>query len=311
MNQKYFRKGTVLTAFIILVFVFSTIGYSQAVKKPAKPKTVVTKPLKLKKPDIQIHEIKTVKVESLPNGDHKIKVKVTVKNVSDYKNCTGPFKIQFLRRTTSSGPYTPLPQAGVDKLCCDPSSMKLRHKTRSAEDTVPNGKTYYYKIKVDDPNMVSESNESNNSNNTDVKYKTPRTIPRSDLPAAARASDLIPDCDGVDLMITNVQVINGTHGMLLKATIKNRCAGSCTGPIVIEIDESDVLGADRGISQQIGGGIGSKQEFTMGSALGVAYDNDRDCHYIVKVVGEGGCSEPGGRLANNEYPVTIPRGARP
>lgn len=300
MKQRYFRRGTIITLFVILAFVLSATGYSQ-VKKPMKLKKVL-------KPDIQIQTIKTEKTESLPNGDHRIKVKVTVKNVSKHKNCTGPFKIQFLRRTSKSGLYKNIGQAGVAALCFNPASMKLMTKTRYVEDTVPNGKTHYYKIQVDSPNRVSESNEGNNTNPEDVEYTTPRTI-RADMTATARASDLIPPCDGVDLIITNVQVINGSSGMFLKATIKNRCTGSCTGPIVIEIDESDVLGAGRGLEQQVAGGIGSKAEFTMFSALGVAYDNDRDCDYIVKVRADSPCSET--NTDNNEYEVTIPRGQRP
>ena len=121
-----------------------------------------------------------------------------------------------------------------------------------------------------------------------------------------RIEDRIPSCDGVDLIVKNVEIIRTTSGnIFIKATIKNLCIGSCTGPIIIEVDESDVHGRPGGIEQQIGSGIGSKAEYTMGSALGIVNDPSRSCSYVISVRTEGGCVEAPGRTGNNTFRITV------
>ncbi len=258
------------------------------------------------KPDIQIHKFAINKVRINPDKSHNVKLKVTVKNVSMGKTCTGPFKILVEWRTSPKVPYRRLSQANVSDLCSNPTGIKLETATRVFNHIVPSGETYHYRVTVDSNSNVSEVNESNNKK-TDKYFALPvLTLIDNNLVSGGTIADRIPSCDGIDLIVKGVEIIRNSSGaVFIKATIKNLCEGSCTGPIVIEVDESDVLGRPGGIEQQISNGIGSKGEFTMFSALGIANISTRRCSYIVKVKSEGGCTEPVTKRGNNSYRITV------
>jgi len=257
------------------------------------------------RPDISFHKVSISRVGITAMKDHKIKLKVSVKNFSPVKTCTGPFKIKVEWRNNKKRPFILLSQAGVSNLCFDPKNKKSNIVTRYFEHLVKSGKTNFYKITIDPLSQVNESNEGNN-----IIYKDYTAVPMISAPVNMNTQinieDRLPSCEGIDLIIKNVEVIRNTSGnIFIKATIKNLCTGSCTGPIIIEVDESDVLGRPGGIEQQIGSGIGSKAEYTMGSALGIANDSSRTCSYTISVRTEGGCTEPHGKTGNNTFRITI------
>jgi len=257
------------------------------------------------KPDIMFHKVSISRTAVTASKAHEVELKVSVRNRSIAKNCTGPFKIRVEWRSSVKRPWAMLGEAGVAKLCYNPASAKLDIAVRKFTDTVPSGKTHYYRITLDPMRHVTESNETNN-----VMFKEYKAGPVISLPEGMQTEmsieDRLPSCDGIDLIVKGVEVIRNASGnVFIKATIKNLCEGSCTGPIIIEVDESDVIGRPGGVTQQISNGIGSKAEFTMFSALGIANDSSRICRYNVIVKSEGACLEPAAKRGNNTYRLTV------
>ena len=288
----------------LLIFVFIIMNAIVFINPGNELHADTTKNIKIK-PDISFHKISINKIGITALKDHRIKIKVSVKNFSPVKTCTGPFKIKVEWRNNKKRPFILLQQSGVANLCYDPKNKKVDVATRSFDHLVKSGKTNYYKITIDPLSQVRESNEGNN-----LIYKEYKAQPVIRMPANMNSrvsiEDRLPSCDGIDLIVKNVEVIRGTSGnVFIKATIKNLCTGNCTGPIIIEVDESNVLGRPGGIEQQIGNGIGSKAEFTMGGALGIANDSSRTCSYIISVRTEGGCTEAPSKTGNNTFRITV------
>ncbi len=295
MNSKLRKLLFSLFIFMSVIILFNSGEELQA---------DTTKNTKIK-PDISFHKVNINRIGVTAMKDHRIKMKVSVKNFSPAKTCTGPFKIKVEWRNSKKRAFILLQQSGVANLCYDPKNRKSETATRYFDHLVKSGKTNYYKITIDPLSQVKESNESNNIIYREYKAKTVINMP-ANMNSQLRIEDRIPSCAGIDLIINNVEVIRSTSGnIFIKATIKNLCIGSCTGPIIIEVDESDVLGRPGGIEQQIGNGIGSKAEYTMGGALGIANDPSRTCSYIIRVRTEGGCMEAPGKTGNNTFRISI------
>ncbi len=257
------------------------------------------------KPDILFHKVNIKRTGITPAKTHQINIKVSVRLYGQMKTCAGPFKIRVEWRGSTSKPWVILQEAGVAKICYDPASAKADVATRTFADTVPAGKVHYYQITLDPMGQVAESKEGNNK--MLKKYKAVRTIAQIDNRTANLSiQDRLPSCEGIDLIVKDVEIIRNSSGnVFIKATIKNLCEGSCTGPIIIEVDESDVIGRPGGVEQPISNGITGKGEFTMFSALGIANDTSRVCSYIVSVRSEGGCIEPAAKRGNNTYSLTV------
>ncbi|MEN8153353.1 MAG: CARDB domain-containing protein [Acidobacteriota bacterium] len=285
------------------VFIFTSVFFFSNLGQDLQADT--SKRIKIK-PDLQIYKFSINKSSIRPDKSHVIKLNVVVRNVSPVKNCTGPFKILVEWSTHPKKSYKYLTQAGVARLCSDPHKIKQNMVKRTFTHSVPSGKTYYYKVTVDSNSNVSESNERNNWKIKKYFALPVLTLIRNPRINAGSIADRLPSCEGIDLIVKNVEVIRATSGAIfIKATIKNLCEGSCTGPIVIEVDESDFLGRPGGVEQQIANGIGSKAEFTMFSALGIANNSDRTYSYVVSVRSEGGCVEDASRRGNNSYRITV------
>ena len=257
------------------------------------------------KPDILFHKVKITKTGITAVKAHQVEIKVSARVYAKMRSCTGPFKIRVEWRGSKSRPWAILGESGVAKLCYNPASAKIGLATRTFNDTIPSGKTHYYQITLDAMGQVAESKEGNNL--MLKEYKARRTLaPIDNRTVVASIQDRLPSCDGLDLIVKGVEVIRADSGnIFIKATIKNLCTGSCTGPIIIEVDESDVLGRPGGVTQQISSGIGSKAEFTMFSALGIVNDSSRVCTYVVSVKSEGGCLENASKRGNNSFSITV------
>ena len=297
-----FSLSSVLRKLLFLGFLFMNMVFFSNISQELKADTA--KKIKIK-PDILFQKVGINKTGISTSKAYKLKIKVSVRSYSPVRTCTGPFKIRVEWRANAKRPFIFLGEAGVAKLCYDPLSKKIALATRFFDHVVQPGKTNYYKIVIDPLFQVDESKENNN-----VMFREYRAVKTINLPenmtATASIQDRLPDCEGIDLIVKNVEVIRNDSGNIwFKATIKNLCTGICSGPIIIEVDESEAMGYASGVEQQIGSGIGSKAEYTMGSAIGVANRSDRVCFYNVSVRTEGGWAEPEAKKRNNTFRVRV------
>ncbi|MCG8341602.1 MAG: hypothetical protein MI684_02070 [Chlorobiales bacterium] len=112
-------------------------------------------------------------------------------------------------------------------------------------------------------------------------------------------------CQGVDLVIEQVELKRTSSGMYLQATVKNICTGSCNADgIDIEIDESLIPGGTGGVVQPIGVARIEPGGTYRNSWVGVMSNPSGSSTYIVKAVLKGG-SRRERSSANNSCRVTI------
>jgi len=217
------------------------------------------------KPDLVVHSIKAERVRFLPSGENLVRVTVMVRNASKFKTCDGPFKVKVERRDVIPGRktlFTRLGEAGITKICADPTSMKLQVETRTFEDTVPVGKTYLYKATVDSMNQVDEADEGNNTMFSE-EYRW------------------VAECDGVDIVVERVVAVRTERmGICIFAYARNRCGGTCPGDMNWVIDETGAGGT--GISRHAGT-VMPFQEYSIPeySALCPAYREGETNTYVV------------------------------
>lgn len=112
-------------------------------------------------------------------------------------------------------------------------------------------------------------------------------------------------CQGVDLVIEQVQLKRTSSGMYLQATVKNICTGSSNADgIDIEIDERLIPGGTGGVIQPIGVTRIEPGGTYRNSWVGVMPNPSGLSIYIVKAVLKGG-SRRERSSANNSCRATI------
>ena len=112
-------------------------------------------------------------------------------------------------------------------------------------------------------------------------------------------------CQGVDLVIEQVELKRTSSGMYLQATVKNICTGSCNADgIDIEIDERLIPGGTGGVVQPIGVTRIDPGGTYRNSWVGVMSNSSGSSTYIVKAVLKG-ASRRERSSANNSCRVTI------
>jgi hypothetical protein len=238
-----------------------------------------------RKPDLVVHSIKVERTRFLPSGENSVRVTVAVRNAARFKTCSGPLKVKVEKRELIQGrktPFSRLGEAGIVKLCADPTSMKLQVETRTFQDTVAIDKTYVYRAIVDSMNQIVEENESNNI-------------------MLSEAYSWVPECTGVDIVVERVVAFRTDRmGICICAWARNRCGGACTGRMDWVIDETRAGGT--GISRNAGS-VMPFQEYSIpeSSALCPAYRDGETNTYVVSLSPPCADSNP----SNNSLTISL------
>ncbi len=149
-----------LVVMVVIAVLLLPFGLTAQAKGPGKKPGMV----KLK-PDIVIHNLTVAKVAENPDGSHRVKITVVLRNSSTFTNCTGPFKVLVEWTQDPTAGFTYLREAGVAKLCFDTASIvPAKPVTLFFEDVVPARQFKKYRVTADHLNQVDESNETNNVN---------------------------------------------------------------------------------------------------------------------------------------------------
>jgi len=237
------------------------------------------------KPDLVVHSLKAERMRFLPSGENLVRVTVAVRNAAKYKTCDGPLKVKVERREVIPGrktPFSRLGEAGIVELCADPTSVKLQVETRTFEDTVPIEKIYLYRAIVDSMNQVDEANEGNNT-------------------MLAEEYEWVAECTGVDIVVERVVAVRTERmGICIFAWARNRCGGSCPGPMDWVIDETRAGGS--GVSRNAGT-VMPFQEYSIpeSSAICPAYREGETNTYVVSLEPPCADSNP----SNNSLTISL------
>ncbi len=255
---------------------------------------------KLVKPDLKVQNLTVNQTGKTKNGGIKVNIRVVIKNNAKFSSKTGLFNLVLKYRDQKTGPYKNLITKPISALNTNPKMLKQAIRTIFIRDTVPAGVTRYYRLNIDPDNKVKELNRNNNMMDAEFRNPNRRILTLNQTMAARRA---FPPCEGVDLIVYDVEIIRNDRGQIfLRARIKNLCEGVCNGALELHVDESAQGGA--GISVSFGTRIEGEQLSGWSQWLGVYYNEEGgDNSYIVSI--QATCTETN---TDNSLPVTLEEG---